>query len=175
MLSTSTEYSLSYDSTPKLIHDSSALSIAIILYGGNSYISQDDLATLERFELVGVSGEITSAAFTSTTLCLLVDGEIYTLPYSDFQIISPTVMEPVGDRHLAGRSIHMAGETYDIIVLWSKLSSVILVSEDGGKSFTSLTLPYTPGTVHSVNIHPFKRIISVLTSTSHSLVYIIDC
>ena len=80
-----------------------------------------------------MSGEITSAAFASTTLCLLVDGEIHTLPYSDIQIISPTgyiahslhakycwtlytihavmepVMEPVGDRHLAGRSIHMAG------------------------------------------------------------------
>ena len=61
-------------------------------------------------------------------------------------------------------------ETYDIIVLWSKLvrinhslkiplqlsytfflqSSVILVSEDGGKTFTSLTLPYTPVMSHTV-------------------------
>ena len=71
---------------------------------------------------------------------------------------------------------------------------MILASEDGGRTFTSLTLPYTPvmtipiacgcdcgvympahspqGAVQSVNIHPFKRIISILTATSQSLVYI---
>lgn len=54
-----------------------------------------------------MSGDISDAAFTSTTLCLLLDREIHILPYDSSEII--TVMELAGVHHLAGRSIHMAG------------------------------------------------------------------
>ncbi|CAI8034056.1 Cation channel sperm-associated protein subunit epsilon [Geodia barretti] len=181
MVSTSTE-------------DSAALGTSILLNGGISYISQDDLATLELFEVVGVNGEISDAAFTGSTLCLLIIGEIHCLPYDDSQIISPSVMSLPGVRRLAGRGIHRTGvcvvssathekytlpvsiqETYDVVVIWSTSAEMILVSEDGGVSFTELGLPFTPESVHSVNVHPFKRIVSVLTTISGSLAQFVQC
>ena len=42
------------------------------------------------YQVVGVNGEISDAAFTSSTLCLLINGEIHCLPYEDSQIISPS-------------------------------------------------------------------------------------
>ena len=37
-----------------------------------------------------MTGEIGDVAFTSTTLCLLLTGEIHVLPYDSSEIISPS-------------------------------------------------------------------------------------
>jgi hypothetical protein len=80
-----------------------------------------------------------------------------------------------GVHRLAGRSIHRTGETYDIVVIWSTSAEMILVSEDGGVSFAELSLPFTPESAHSVNVHPFKRIVTVLTTSSGSLAQFVQC
>ena len=40
-------------------------------------------------QVVGVTGEMSGAVFTSATLCLLINGETHCLPYDSSTVISP--------------------------------------------------------------------------------------